>query len=265
MNKLFIPYISNRSILWKVSLTVLLSTFFILFFLQPFGDIRHGYTLQGFLRILSYAVTASGIVFVTEYVLGGYYRSSFTISQTRFGPLVWYFIVLLLVTIGIYLCRSMWIGWTNDSWRDLIIVLYRVTIISIIPFSLISLLLSRNSPDNKELEIKLVSNDVNPEYLRINVNNLICLASEENYTDIFLLEKDKVVKKLLRGSLSFFETQLDHPIIRIHRSHLINLQKVHEIKMNSSGGTIQLRGIEKSFKISRKYLTHFQNRWSDFH
>ncbi|MEO9870459.1 LytR/AlgR family response regulator transcription factor [Ekhidna sp.] len=257
-----ILYIPNNSTLIKVCLSILLSTFFILFFFQPFGDITHGYTFNGFLRILSYAIVASASVFSLEYYFGMYYRTKWSISQTRYGALIWYFIILLFVTINIFLCRTIWIGWTGVSWTDLGIVIYRVGIISIIPFSLIAFILLLQKTKKEDFEIHFTSQGTNPEHLRLNVNNLLYLTSEENYAGIYIWNGNQFQKKLLRGSLTFFEDQLEPPVVRVHRSYLVNLQQIIEVKMNSSGGSLILSGSDYSIPISRKYLTSFQNHWS---
>lgn len=259
---MFIPHITNRNQLWKICLTILLSTFFILYFLQPFGDVRHGFTLAGFLRVLSYSFTPAAIVYLSEAFLGNFFRSSNRISQTYYGHVLWYLIVLTFVVIGIYFVRSSWIGWNDSGLNSLLVTLYRVVIVAIIPLSLIVLLINKTG---RQENLILTSKDKNPELVKLDMKNLLYLQSEDNYTSIHFLQNGTYNKKLLRGSLSHFEKQVRTPIVRIHRSYLINLEKVSWVKMNSSGGFISLKGIDSSFKVSRKYSSHFESRWSQVH
>ena len=265
MKTFFLPYVSDHAQLWRICLTIILSTFFILYFFQPFGDIQHGFTLDGFLRVLSYSVVASGTVYLAELLLGPVYRSRIGISQTRYGSLIWYFFVLFLVVFGIFCCRSSWLGWSNTTVDDLFRVLYRVSTIAIIPFCLMALILMLYHKKEADQTLTLTSDDTNPEHIQVELGHLLYLASEENYTSIFLVSDRKVNKKLLRGSLSHFEKQLKVPIVRIHRSHLINITKIEKVKMNNSGGSISLKSVDTQFSISRKYITHFQNHWARLH
>ena len=262
MRKVSIPYIPDHGTLIKVCLSILISTFFILYFFQPFGDITHGFTLNGFVRIFSYAFVASGTVYLIESLLGVQFRSKSRIAQTRFGGLTWYFVILLFVTITIFLCRTLWIGWSGFSIWSLLIVIYRVAVISIIPFSIVAFILLLQKEKSPDFHVLLASNDVNPEHLKLGLKDILYLASEENYTSIFIRRSDEVEKKLLRGSLTYFENQISPPLIRVHRSYVINLQQIVEVKMNSSGGSIQLNGSDMAIPISRKHLTTFQNHWS---
>ncbi len=63
-------------------------------------------------------------------------------------------------------------------------------------------------------------------FIKLTVENILFIKSDKNYLDIFLEEKKYVV----RGKLSdFLENLPQSKFMKVHRSHVINLQKIEVI------------------------------------
>ncbi|MEL6820209.1 MAG: LytTR family DNA-binding domain-containing protein, partial [Calditrichota bacterium] len=92
----------------------------------------------------------------------------------------------------------------------------------------------------------------------------IALQSEGNYVRIVVGGEGKHKSKLLRGSLSGMEAQLNqHPsLMRIHRTSIVNTANITELKGDSQGGKVWLRGLSSPLPVSRKHIRVLKQRVS---
>lgn len=255
--------IEDIKFLKRISLIIFAVIFFILFAFEPFGAITHSFKIIGIIRIFTYAITASALFYILERYLKFHILKY--LKKNNYYKILWYFLIILFVTIGIYFCRTFWVGFDSFSLKSFLLVLYRVFIISIIPLAiLISLNCFLNTKENKEKAITLISKDKNPEYLKIDAKDILCLKSEENYTAIFFKKENVIKKRLLRGSLSFFLEQCNTFCTQINRAYLVSLYAISKVKTNSQGGIIILNKNSEKLKITRKYVAAFNKKWTEF-
>ncbi len=254
--------IEDHKLVLKLALIIFAATFFILFFFEPFGDIEHGFELIGIARVTSYAATAS----LTFYFAESYLKTiiCYWLKTTIYLPVYWYFLELFIITITIFICRSLWIGLDSVSLHDFVLVVYRVSLIAIIPFFLLMVIIFKSNKLNSDDITVLSSNTKTPEFLNISSKYIYYLKSEENYTTIVFLDNNRLNKKLLRGSLSFFQSQLSINFVRIHRSFIVNLIAIQYANINSQGGDIYLKEGNIKLRISRKYATEFMLKWQSY-
>lgn len=235
--------------------------FLLLFLLEPFGEIVHGFTLGGILRISSYALTVGLTILFFELWLAPLYLHKWP-RNFRLKPLVWYVLEILAVNTTIFLCKNAWLEFSYLSFRDYLIVLQRTFSIAVFPLMILLVYLYlRNSQAGNRLTLQAENQ---AESLSLDGERLLYLKSEDNYTDVFFLKGDHAQHKLLRGSLNSFEKQLDFPLMRVHRSFMINLAHVESVKGNSQGYQLGLHGTEAIVKVSRKYRQTFERAWSRF-
>lgn len=93
------------------------------------------------------------------------------------------------------------------------------------------------------------------EVLKINVNEIISIMAEANYTEIKLNQK----RILSSETLKYWEdTLLHHGLIRIHKSHLINKRHINTVKSTEiimrdgshlSVGRVYKESFKKSFQV----------------
>ncbi|NAS30192.1 hypothetical protein GTQ40_04340 [Flavobacteriaceae bacterium R38] len=259
-----INFIKNDSLLFKLAVSIFILTFFILFIFEPFGDIKHGYFLSGIIRVLTYAFTASISFYLSERYIKYIFKR--LLPKSIYTPVFWYFIELFIITIAIFACKTLWVGFNNTSLASFFIVLYRVLVIGVIPFAFIVVLLySFNKSSVKSKEIAFKSKDKNPEYLKLPQKQILYLKSDENYTTIYFKNKEGLQSKILRGSLSYFEATLSLPFFRIHRGIIVNINAIKNVDINSQGGTIILNVKNIELRISRTYVTDFKKYWNTLH
>ncbi|TFH26210.1 MAG: LytTR family transcriptional regulator [Bacteroidia bacterium] len=90
------------------------------------------------------------------------------------------------------------------------------------------------------------------EELLINLNELLYIEAQENYSRVVWTEGDEVKEKLLRVTLKNIENQVvDDNIVRCHRSFIINTKVGFTILGNSNGYHLRSSLFSDTIPISR--------------
>lgn len=85
----------------------------------------------------------------------------------------------------------------------------------------------------------------------INTRNIFFVKSQGKYLAVHLKEK----KHLVRGSLKVMQNKLD-PLMffRIHRSHIVNMEKIKFIEPLKQGGDYKVELVNgQKLRLSRRY------------
>jgi len=90
------------------------------------------------------------------------------------------------------------------------------------------------------------------EVFSINLENLVYVEAQENYSKIVWTDNDEVKEKLLRVTLKKIEDQVvDDAIVRCHRSYIINTKVNFTILGNSNGYCLESDMLKHTIPISR--------------
>ncbi len=102
------------------------------------------------------------------------------------------------------------------------------------------------------------------ELVKINSCNLLYISAAGNYAEIAWIKEGMLQKTLLRSSLSRLEEQLQgtEAIMRCHRSYLVNLQQVKEVKGNAQGYQLHLKSADQSVPLSRSFAPYLLQKIS---
>lgn len=189
----------------------------------------------------------------------------------------------LFVLIGIsqFLIRDLiYDNPYNWSWRYLIEEIRNTCLVGILFFSIIvPINFIRLNKEHKTLAARYnatahpVENAKGPEEILIRTqqksddftldcSGFLYAKADGNYLEILVVEDGKVHKLLKRMTLKEFETQLealDH-IIRTHRSYLVNLRHVGDIKGNAQGYQLHLKHHPETIPVSRGMIPLFESR-----
>ncbi len=111
---------------------------------------------------------------------------------------------------------------------------------------------SGRSPGDHLIKIK-DENDI--MQLAIDLENLLFIQSTDNYVSVYFLKDHKVTKELVRTSLKKLEGELKGtPLVRCHRSFMVNLNKILMTKKTGKGITLELKNYPGSqIKVSKHY------------
>ena len=90
------------------------------------------------------------------------------------------------------------------------------------------------------------------EVFTINLENLVYVEAQENYSKIVWTDNNEVREKLLRVTLKKIEDQVvDDAIVRCHRSYIINTKVNFTILGNSNGYCLESDLVKHTIPISR--------------
>ncbi|WP_080777763.1 LytTR family DNA-binding domain-containing protein [Chryseobacterium phocaeense] len=96
----------------------------------------------------------------------------------------------------------------------------------------------------------------NSTELKIPADHFICAQSMENYCSLFFIENNEVKKLLIRTTLSGLLDQVQTEAIKkCHRSYIVNLDKVKNIRGNAQGYKLSLSEIDFEIPVSRGFIS----------
>lgn len=104
--------------------------------------------------------------------------------------------------------------------------------------------------------------------ISIMLDNLLYIESADNYTNIYYLNKSEISHFLLRNSLKWIEERYaaDTPLIRCHRSYIVNMEKVKILKKIKGGGIVVELDAERTpnIPVSKTYYAPFMEKFSQY-
>ena len=146
------------------------------------------------------------------------------------------------------------ISWLYFSWREKNIQLEKIQNQENTADSQIKNLLA--FPDEKgELKISVM------------IDNLLYIDSADNYATIHYLNKSKSSQYLIRNSLKWMEENLtkETPLVRCHRSYIVNLDKVKVLRKTKTGIFIELDTENTpDIPVSKTYYEKFMSKFSQY-
>ncbi|HEY5589631.1 MAG TPA: LytTR family DNA-binding domain-containing protein [Paludibacter sp.] len=105
--------------------------------------------------------------------------------------------------------------------------------------------------------------------LRISIvlENLLYVDSADNYATIHYLNKSKLSHFLIRNSLKWMEENLtkDSPLVRCHRSYVVNLDKVKVLRKTKDGIFLELETDNTpDIPVSKTYYERVMTKFSKY-
>ena len=107
-----------------------------------------------------------------------------------------------------------------------------------------------------------INSKLKKEELSFYSGQFIYAASDRNYIDFFLEEKNGILKKTIRNSMANVEEQLTRypQFFRTHRAFLVNLQKLEKQQGNALGYELKLAGINNKIPVARNKTKAFDKQ-----
>ncbi|WP_339838779.1 LytTR family DNA-binding domain-containing protein [uncultured Maribacter sp.] len=90
----------------------------------------------------------------------------------------------------------------------------------------------------------------------LNVSEILYCKADDNYTEIYLLNKKILVSKTLKY---FEDALLEFPFARVHKSFLVNVNEVVKYRKGKGGSVVMSNGKEVMVSASKKkdFLSYF--------
>jgi len=269
-------YYKGKQLFYFALLIFTMSVFFNYFF-EPFNNYVPEHKIDFFWISVVHSVNAVLVVLLL-----------FGVVNQRINEDTWtvqkemILVTVLFVTIGVFqfLVRDLiYDNPYNWSWRYLIEEIRNTCLVGILFFSIIvpvnfirlshhhadlaarfnakphpEILVSRTAPIAIQTQQK--SDDFS-----LDTENLLFAKAEGNYLEILVRHDDHTRKLLKRMTLKEFESQLNAPghIIKTHRSYLVNLHHVKDIKGNAQGYQLHLTHHPETVPVSRGMIPLFES------
>lgn len=224
-----------------------------------------------FFLTLGFITLATVILILSRIIM---YQSRLTMPLTWGGYVLWSLAEVFVITLLYTYVTCYVIEGTNYSVSEIFPkAIMVVSIVLLIPYTIAAIYGSVNYANktlrllnykdavsdseetvkNGEL-INLTDNNGNVK-LSIKLDNLYYIESQDNYIQVFYLSQGDVKSYMLRCKLKTIEeTFADSPLIRCHRSYIINSQKIRVIKKEKDGIFIDMdHDSIKSIPVSKGY------------
>lgn len=194
---------------------------------------------------------------------------------------------IILITTSISKANYFYLGYIKNigytfNLKVFLSIIYHTSIIATIPAITIILykqvfifkkivkeveridakLIANNSIENEQAKEKVIlKSDTKKNDLELFVDQLVAITSFGNYLEVFFIEEEKLSKKLIRNAISTVENDLKEAenIIRCHRSHIINLNKVEKVEGNLQGYQVFFKEENLQIPVSRSYTKKVKN------
>jgi|ERR1035437_3652172 hypothetical protein len=268
-----------------VRLILLTATFALLFIniFQPFGSrgwYPHISDFKYFFFSSLIILTGMLVVVVSRLIM---------LSYTKKNDLyLWQYLLWILVEIVamslFYTLFSKYIPKEGLN-RDILEIFRQSTIntslVLLLPYAILWLYFSWRDKNN--LLEKLAKAEPNVEVAKKNLvafsdekgelkisimlENLLYVDSADNYATIHYLNKSKLSHYLIRNSLKWMEENLtkDSPLVRCHRSYIVNLDKVKVLRKTKEGIFLELdTDNTPDIPVSKTYYERVMSKFSKY-
>lgn len=113
-----------------------------------------------------------------------------------------------------------------------------------------------NEPESRFIHFDDENGDTK---LSMQLNDLLYIEASENYVTIHYLDHTQPDRMLLRNSMKRMEEQLTgFPVVRCHRSFMVNLNRVRLAKKTKSGMVVELSAtVPIRLPVSETYRSNF--------
>lgn len=103
--------------------------------------------------------------------------------------------------------------------------------------------------------------------ITIELNHLVFIESADNYATIHYINKERLSRFPIRNSLKWFEQNLieETPLVRCHRSYIINLDRVKVLKKTKDGIFMELDLAQVAdIPVSKTYYESVMKKFSQY-
>lgn len=254
-----IGFLNTKQDKWLFILfPAIFSPLFLLYF-QPFGvnnyDPNNTITLVLVLAVFSFGFTSAVVIGVNEFFL----EPIFFMEKNWWQLIAWTAWTLLLASMITFLNYNYLGNWHDWYWSSFIDFIWNVSVMTLIPISMVYFFLYHKSlkPQYTNVEKTLYFQSENgKEQLAFFYQDILFLEAQDNYVAIFYLDGQEVRKKLIRSSLKKIQQRMkDTLLLRCHRSYIVNLLQVEQIRGNTHGLTLSLRIGTQIVPVSRQYVS----------
>lgn len=281
MNEKIPPYLhEKKNSITMILFTALFSLLFINLF-QPFGS-RNWYPGVSDTKYFAF----SSLIILTGMLVVVISRVILNARSKRKPILYWHYGLWILAEIAamsiFYTLFAQFFpkdGLTRDISESFRQSLYNTALVLLLPYAISWLYFSwkeksallehmglEKGADGAARMLIPFTDEKGELKISIVTENLLYIESADNYTTLHYLNKSKLSHYLLRNSLKRMEEQLsDTPLVRCHRSYMVNMDKVKIVKKEKGGIMLELdEENTPDLPVSKTYYESFMQAFSRY-
>ena len=271
------PFINETKdkIVTSFLFSIFVFTFLITF--QPFGISKIKFYKPLFVlgySCITFLVLCFGL-FLLPYLFKNHFNpQNWTVKKMFFFTL--YLLILISILNWIY---TVTVGTKIIIEQKTLIEFLFITLsVGIFPIAFFIILAERLLTGKNEISAKLMTSEINKSNSGDNTQNhdritleyendtlsfegqeLVCIKSEGNYAEIYLLEDKSLRTVLIRSSLTRIMHQLENlgKIQQCHRSFIVNFQHVTKVSGNARNYNLHFNDLDFSVPVSRNFSRDF--------
>ncbi len=284
------PYPKESTPQRKIIFSLLFGVFIFLFLMvfQPFG--LHQWEVSNkTARLLGYGAITTLVLLFNAFVLELVFKNWFREENWKVWKEIIWAIWCILIIGTFNLLYSNWMGLFSLTISNFINFQVITLVIGIFPVTVVTLMnytrLQKKNLENarkinqiietdpqihpKEATGKMLSfrSENGKEQLTFFPDDILLIASADNYVEIYHQKDGTLKKELLRNTLKNLEPiVVDYPyLVRCHRSYLVNIQKVEKVSGNSQGYKLHMSMIHFAVPVSRNLNEFIREKIENHH
>ncbi len=268
------PYFFINSIKFNclLSLGVGLFVFLFLFIFQPFGItsvLNNKLLYTGGFGLVSFFTTSFYFVLV-PFVFKDFFKDEkWTVGKN----VSFLFLLVFTITLANYYYNSFVQNTANMlllTLREFFLFTFSLAIFPVIIFTYVSERLYRihrkkTSSEIMKFKISNIKEEINDEIkifgdnkketITFNIDNLVYITSQGNYTSFFLKKNEGLEEKIIKNTLSNIQKEFfkNPNIIRCHKSYIVNSKYMNSISGNARGYYLESNLISIQIPVSRNF------------
>jgi len=260
--------LSTRERIVFIFLTGFFIFLFLLFF-QPFGvnnyDPNETITFQFFWIMALMGLVVSLIIGFNEFTLYRVFMKPIPSRIAMFFWMIWSIIWLSSCVFVFYNYLGSWHDFVFESWIEFI---GNIGVLSLIPIIgiLVYIKIRDLSTVLNARELSLYASDAGEKLIHIRAENekdqftiplkyLLYVESQDNYIAVHYFKEEELRKVLVRKSLKSLQEEDHHPaLLRCHRSFMVNMKHIREVRGNKKRLLITLESLSHPIPVSRQYV-----------
>lgn len=271
----------KNNIVRLILFTAVFALLFINIF-KPFGS-RDWYKISDFkFFVFASLIVLVGmlVVVISRMIMLAYVKKN-SLSYAQYAGWV---VVEILSMSMFYALFTKFIPKENAN-RDFLQIFYDSTfhaaLILLLPYVIIGLYISMHEKNTilQSLKQEVKTADIPKKNLiafldekgefkiSIVLENLLYIDSADNYATIHYLNKSAISHFLIRNSLKWMEEHLtkETPLVRCHRSYIVNLDKVKVLRKTKDGIFLELDALNTpDVPVSKTYYERVMNKFSKY-
>ena len=255
------------TIKYKIILSFSISIFFycfIIFFL-PFGvnnyNPNHQYTFVFFLEIFYFFVPILCFSLLNEVIL-----RPIIFKEVSFNKIIlWSIWTLFLLSTVVFITYNILGNWHNFKLSSYLEFLIQVPVVLLFPivgvffffkyrslqYQIDYILTTKEKflDENQLIEFK---GQGSKDQITLSLVNFLYGKSQDNYVELYYLEKEQLKKFLIRSPLSNLSKSINNlVIVRCHRSYIVNLLQVTAVKGGNHEITLNIDPFDSTIPVSK--------------